>query len=276
VRPVDVGVSNWDCALEADCAYEPASMTDGPEDWGKSWPAIRLGMRVVKGFSEETAKAIEAARQHGSFKSVPDFARRVSAHAKPRRGDLHKLAAADAFRSMGLDRRQALWEVRGYEKPVPDLFRDLDPAEPAAPLPGISEQEHVTADYHATNLSLRAHPVSFYRDELRRQGIVTTASLRDRKHGDRVEVAGTIISYQRPGTAGGITFVTLEDETDVANLVVYKDFMEANRKVLLGSRYLVVSGKVEKQGDVIHVKVEGVRSLDEELPDIQTKARKFR
>ncbi|MCA8946559.1 MAG: error-prone DNA polymerase, partial [Planctomycetes bacterium] len=151
----------------------------------------------------------------------------------------------------------------------------LDPVEPAADLPGISEQEHVTADYHSTSLSLRAHPVSFYREQLRHQGVVTAGSLRYCNHGDRVEVAGTIIAYQRPGTAGGITFVTLEDETDVANLVVYKDFMEANRKVLLGSRYVIAAGMVERQGDVIHLKVEGVRSIDQELPDTKQKQRRF-
>ncbi|MCA8917517.1 MAG: error-prone DNA polymerase [Planctomycetes bacterium] len=275
VRPADINVSNWDCTLEGDLPYAPASLDAPPEDWGSSGPAIRLGLRVIKGLSEDTSRAIESARVDGRFESIPDFVRRTTRFVKPRRGDLHKLAAADAFQSMGLGRREALWEIRGYEKPVPDLFRNLDPVEPAADLPGISEQEHVTADYHSTSLSLRAHPVSFYREQLRHQGVVTAGSLRYCNHGDRVEVAGTIIAYQRPGTAGGITFVTLEDETDVANLVVYKDFMEANRKVLLGSRYVIAAGMVERQGDVIHLKVEGVRSIDQELPDTKQKQRRF-
>lgn len=276
VRPADIGISGWDCTLEGDSPCCAASLSDPPEDWGKPGPAIRLGLRVIKGLSESTARAIETARQTGgAFKSVPDFVRRVSLESRPRRGDLHKLASADAFQSLGLGRREALWEVRGFERAVPDMFRGLDPAEPAAPLPGISDQEHVTADYHSTSLSLRAHPVSFYRDDLQRQGVVTTGSLRDCAHGDRVEVAGQVLAYQRPGTAGGITFVTLEDETDVANLVVYKDFMEANRKVLLGSRYVIAAGMVERQGDVIHLKVEAVRSLDQHLPDTKQKQRRF-
>lgn len=278
VRPVDINISNWDCTLESDAAYAPAPLTATPEEWGKAGPALRLGLRVIKGLSEDTARALETARaSDGSFKSVPDLVRRLSGAVKRQRWsvDLHKLAVADAFQSLGLDRRQALWEVRGYSKPVPDLFRSLDPVEPEALLPGISDQDQVTADYHATSLSLRAHPVSFYREELQRQGVVTTGSLRQMQHGDQVEVAGTIISYQRPGTAGGITFVTLEDETDVANLVVYKDFMEANRKVLLGSRYVIAAGMVERQGDVIHLKVEGVRSLDDHLPDTRQKQRRF-
>jgi error-prone DNA polymerase len=165
--------------------------------------------------------------------------------------------------------------VRGLSKPVPELFMALDPAEPAAPLPQIDEREHVTSDYHSTGLSLRAHPVSFYRRQLAAEGVVPAAELRELENGIEVEVAGFAISYQRPSTAGGITFVTLEDETGVANLVVYKDFMEANRKVLLGSRYLAVRGRLERQGDVIHVKVEGVRSLDEHMPDTGQKSRRF-
>ncbi len=165
---------------------------------------------------------------------------------------------------------------RGYSAHVPGMFKGLDPAERPAILPGITEQEHVTSDYHSTGLSLRAHPVSFYRDILDEEGVATTAALRSMANGDRVEVAGYVTAYQRPETAGGITFITLEDETDVANLVVYKDFMAANRKVILGSKYLVVGGRVERQGEVIHVKVESVRSLDEALPDLGTKARRFR
>jgi error-prone DNA polymerase len=227
--------------------------------------------------SEDSARAIEQARADGPFKSVPDLVRRLSGRIKRQRWslDLHKLAASDAFQSLGLDRHAALWEVRGFSKPVPALFAALDPLEPQAPLPGMNEQEQVTSDYHATGLSLRAHPVSFYRRELEAEGVVPAAALRELQNGVQVEVAGYAISMQRPSTAGGITFVTLEDETGNSNLVVYKDFMEANRKVLLGSRYLAVRGKLEKHGDVIHVKVEHVRSIDDRLPDTQQKPRRF-
>lgn len=278
VHPPDINLSNKDCTLEATGPYERATLDNSiPEEWGEPGPAIRLGLRIVRGLSNETALAIEAARSTGQFKSVPDIVRRLADKVKRSRWqrDLHLLAAADAFGSLGLGRREALWEVRGYSGPVPELFRQLDPQETSAPLPGISDQEHVTSDYHSTGLSLRAHPVSFFRDELDRQGVVTTTVLRERSTGEKVEVAGFANAYQRPQTAGGVTFITLEDETDVANLIVYKDFMEANRKVLLGSRYLAVRGTIEREGDVIHLKVEGVRSLDEFLPDTKQKSRRF-
>jgi error-prone DNA polymerase len=234
-------------------------------------------MCVIKGMSEESAKAIEAARAKGPVKSVPDLVRRISASIKRQRlgVDLHKLAAADAFQSLGLDRRAALWEVRGYSQPVPAMFAGLDPVEPTAPLPDMNEQQQVTSDYQSTGLSLRGHPVSFYREQLSAEGVVPAAALREMQHGDELEVAGFANAYQRPQTAGGVTFITLEDETGVANLVVYKDFFEANRKVLLASRYLAVRGKLERQGDVIHVKVDGVRSLDEYMPDTKQKSRRF-
>lgn len=198
----------------------------------------------------------------------------ASPHRKWRR-DLHLLAAGDAFRSLGLGRREALWEARGYSEAVPDLFRNLDPVEPAAVLPSMTDVQEVTSDYHSTGLSLRAHPVSFARDFLDAEGVTPAAALATMQHGDFVEVAGYSIAMQRPGTAAGITFVTLEDETGVANLVVYKDFMEANRKVLLGSKYVIAGGKLERQGDVIHVKVEAVRSMDDMLPDTKEKVRRF-
>jgi error-prone DNA polymerase len=285
VLPVDVNVSEWDCTLEAAggrrqaaAVYKPAALDAPPADWGKAGPAIRLGMRVVKGLSEETARAIEAVRAEGPFRSVPDLVRRLSGKLSRQRwrGDLHKLAAADAFESLGLDRRAALWEVRGYSEPVPELFRALDPVEPAAPLPVISEQEQVTSDYQSTGLSLRAHPMSFYRDALDDAGVVPTGRLARMRDRDKAEVAGIILMRQRPATAGGITFITLEDETGIANLVIYKDFMEANRKVLLGSHFMAARGTVEREGEVIHLKVEGVRSLDELLPDVKTKSRNFR
>ncbi|MCB9896123.1 MAG: error-prone DNA polymerase [Planctomycetes bacterium] len=278
VRPVDVNWSSKDCTLETDAPYPPASMDTAPPEWGKTGPAIRLGLRVIKGLSEEAALAIERARAEGGpFKSIPDLMRRVSTaspHRKWRR-DLHLLAAGDAFRSLGLGRREALWEARGYSEAVPDLFRNLDPVEPAAVLPSMTDVQEVTSDYHSTGLSLRAHPVSFARDFLDAEGVTPAAALATMQHGDFVEVAGYSIAMQRPGTAAGITFVTLEDETGVANLVVYKDFMEANRKVLLGSKYVIAGGKLERQGDVIHVKVEAVRSMDDMLPDTKEKVRRF-
>lgn len=274
--PVDINASAWNCTLEGDGEYAPAALDTAQETWGMQGPALRLGMRLVRGLGQDLANAVSDARGSKPFVSVSDVYRRVAGRVTRRAllEGLARLAAADAFASLDVGRQHALWQVRGLSREVPKLFADLDRPD-EADLPGINEQDHVTLDYRTAHLSLRAHPVSFMRERLESEGVVPAAALREKATGDEVEVAGYAIGRQRPGTAGGVTFVTLEDETAIANLVVYSDFMEANRKVLIGSRYLAASGIVERHGDVIHLKVDGVRSLDATLPDIKQKSRNF-
>lgn len=235
VRPVDVNHSLWDNTLE--------------EKDGK-YCAVRLGFRQVKGLSEADMQALIAARGAGytginqlSDAGVPQAA-------------IEKLSDADAFRSLNLDRREALWEVPALsDKPI-GLFAG-QPSESTKEmqitLPFMTPAEHVVQDYAATGLSLKAHPVSFVREQLKLLHVTATANLSALKDGDAVKVAGLVTVRQRPGTAKGIIFITIEDETGFSNLVVWENVFESHRKEILQARLLMVEGKVQIEGEVIHV-----------------------
>ncbi len=177
------------------------------------------------------------------------------------RACLERLAAADAFRSMGLDRRQALWEVRGLPKEIPlPLFEHADAAEtgveqhvalPIMPLP-----EHVVNDYRTLRLSLKAHPMSFLRARAKARRILSCADLKTSRDGSRVSVAGVVLVRQRPGSAAGVVFMTIEDETGVANSVIWPKVLERERIVVMGARLVVVHGRVQRHEDIIHVVAE--------------------
>jgi error-prone DNA polymerase len=211
-----------------------------------------------------------AARPRKPFSDVPDLA----ARARVSRATLETLAAADAFRSLGLDRRQALWEVRGLsEAPPLPLFehaaaRDAGP-EPAVSLPLMPLSEHVVNDYQTLKLSLKAHPMEFLRALCAAEGILACDGLRGVKDGARVKVAGVVLVRQRPGSASGVVFMTLEDETGIANIVVWKDAFEANRRLVMTSSFLVVHGQVQREGEVIHVVAERFTDLSHRLSDLR-------
>jgi error-prone DNA polymerase len=168
---------------------------------------------------------------------------------------LEKLADADAFRSINHDRRQALWEVSTKEKPLA-IYRDqslTEFVEEGISLPEMSTSEHVVHDYAATSLSLKGHPVSFVREQLNQLHVLTASGLNTAKEGENVKVAGLILVRQRPGTANGICFITLEDETGTANIVVFPNLFNQYRKEIIQSRLLMVEGKLQREGEVIHV-----------------------
>jgi error-prone DNA polymerase len=171
---------------------------------------------------------------------------------------LERLADADAFRSLGMDRRQALWEVSTKDRPAPIYSghpnRGIE--EEKVTLPKMSLPEHVAHDYVSTSLSLKAHPVSFVRDQLNSLRVLSAASLANGRNGDLVKVSGLILVRQRPGTASGICFVTIEDETGCANLVVFQQLFDKYRKEILQSSLLMVEGKLQIEGEVIHVIVQ--------------------
>jgi len=237
VREVDVNLSYWDNTLE--------------EKSGK-YCAIRLGFRQVKGLQEEDLKMLVANRGGGyrTVQSVMD--------AGLTQAVLERLADADAFRSMGLDRRQALWQVAAladrpngmYEGQLPEAQREQD-----IELPAMSLPEHVLQDYGATGLSVKAHPVGFVREKLTMLNNVRTADLLHSADGTEVKVSGLVLVRQRPGTASGICFITIEDESGTANLVVFKKMFDKYRKEIVRARLLMVEGKVQKEGEVIHVVV---------------------
>jgi error-prone DNA polymerase len=234
VRPVDINYSNWDNQLE--------------EIAGK-YCALRLGFRQVKGLREEDMKTLIAARTK-MFISINQLRDTGLSEAA-----LEKLADADAFRSIGLDRRQALWEVSTKDQPV-ELFSgqpSADANEENVSLPEMSVSEHVVHDYAAISLSLKAHPVSFVREKLKQLHILSTNELTTAVDGQPVKVAGLVLVRQRPGTAGGICFMTIEDETGVANLVIFQNLFEEYRKPILQSKLIMVEGKLQVEGEVIHV-----------------------
>jgi error-prone DNA polymerase len=246
-HPVDINRSGRDCTLE-------------PTESGG--PALRLGFRQAKGLSDADADAIVAAREAGNgrpFSDAEDLWRRTRLNA----ATLEKLARADGFGSIGLSRRQALWAVRRLGPPPLPLFAaGGEPSEePAVALPAMAPGEEVSHDYAALRLSLKAHPVALLRPGLDREGVVPAAALATLSPGRLVTVAGLAITRQRPGTASGVIFVTLEDETAIANLIVWPRVFERHRRETLAARLLCVTGELQREGIVIHVIARHMRDL---------------
>ncbi|MET0299417.1 MAG: error-prone DNA polymerase [Flavitalea sp.] len=237
VKEADINYSFWDNSLE--------------EKSGK-YCVLRLGFRQIKGLREEDMQLLVSKRGEG-FQSIDQLR-----DAGIPESALEKLADADAFRSITLDRRQALWEVSTRNDRPEALFAGQpspDAKFEQVSLPLMSQSEHVIQDYAATSLSIKAHPVSFVREKLEQLRITPTGSLKDLKDGDFVKVAGLVLVRQRPGTAAGVCFMTIEDETGVANLVVFQKLFDQYRKEILQSRLIMVEGKLQIEGEVIHVVV---------------------
>ena len=241
VRGVDVNFSDWDNTLEP----------IGPDTF-----ALRLGLRQVDGMRADAAARLEAARAH-PFADIAELRARARLDA----GTLRRLAAADAMRSMGLDRRAALWQAQAVtDAPELALFAAAEAsdegAEPRVSLPAMPVAEHVVADYQTLRLSLKAHPMAFFRASLAQQGYTTAGGLSGLGRGRRVRLAGLVLVRQKPGSAKGVCFITLEDETGVANLVIWPALFEAFRPAIMAARLLAVEGRVQSDGAVIHVVAE--------------------
>ncbi|MGC4041929.1 MAG: error-prone DNA polymerase [Flavobacterium sp.] len=258
ITPVDINYSDWDNKLE--------------EKSGKYY-TVRLGFRQVKGLSSEDMELLIAARQK-PFESVNALLDAgVSMFA------LEKLADADAFRSIRLDRRQALWEVAALSDSPIGMFQGQPSQsinEPQLELPFLTEAAHVVEDYATVGLSLKAHPVSFVRPQLNNLKVTPTGNLGRMKNGDKIKVAGLITVRQRPGTAKGVLFVTIEDESGFANLVIWEKVFETYRREIIQARLLMVEGKLQIEGEVIHVIVNRCYNLSSLLrgmtanPDVES------
>jgi len=269
-REVDVNLSDWDCTLEP--LPSPSGRGVGGEGIHprhaemtphiRTTHAVRLGLRQIIGVKEkDMLRLVE--RRGEAYDSVRDLWLRSGLSSAV----LERLADADAFRSLGLDRRQALWAVRGLDR-VGDqddlpLFasRPERDAEPDARLPPMPLGAHVVEDYRRLSLSLKAHPASFMRSRLSARGILRSETLRSVKNGERITVAGLVLVRQRPGTAGGVIFMTLEDETGVANIIVWPKVFERLRAIVLGSRFVAVTGKLQSEQGVIHIVAERMNDL---------------
>ncbi|MBX3594903.1 error-prone DNA polymerase [Sphingomonas sp.] len=268
VHPVCINDSGWDMRMLTDRPNRRPRHagfwgTDG--EWAGLMP-LRLGMRIVHGLAREDGEAILNARRAGPFVSIEDAWQR--SRVKP--AALERLARADAFRSLGIDRRQALWAIRALGQAPLDLFAAADlregrivaaHSEPPVVLDPLSAGREVVEDYRATQLSLRAHPLAFLRDRLTAQGIRPCGDLTGMKDGARVHVAGLILVRQRPGSARGVVFVTLEDETGIANAVLWPDRFEAHRRTVMAATMLAIRGRVQREGIVIHVVADAITDL---------------
>jgi error-prone DNA polymerase len=234
VKQVDINFSEWDNKLE--------------EKSGKYF-VLRLGFRQVKGLRKEDIDKLIKGRvkMYNTINELRD--------TKLSDAALEKLADADAFRSIGLDRREALWETSIKDRPVALFSGQVSPGtqKERIALPVMKDSEHVVHDYASTSLSLKAHPISFIREKLDQLHILPGNKLSAGKDGDFVKVAGLVLVRQRPGTAKGICFMTIEDETGFVNLVIFENLFEKFRKEILQSKLIMVEGKLQIQGEVIHV-----------------------
>ena len=228
VRPPEVSASDWDCTLEAG--------------------AVRLGLRRVGGLSEAAASRIVSARAAGPFASAEDLARRAALG----RRELRCLAEGGALAALAGHRRQAHWAVAGL-RPAAGLLREAPLGETLLELPAPGEGEDIVADYASLGLTLGRHPVALLRGRLHDLKLISAQALGARAHGSRVRAAGLVTCRQRPDTASGVVFVTLEDETGTVNVVVWRDLVERQRRELLGARLLGVEGVIERDGDVVHL-----------------------
>jgi len=271
VREVDVNCSEWDCTLES----SPSPSGERVRRWGSpgshdspapsplrgSSPplkergvSLRLGLRQIDGLHHDAADRLVAKRP---YRTVDELRTRggVPVHA------IQRLAAADAFRSMGLDRRAALWDSRAL-KTAPDLplftyadTRDEGSESHPAQLPPMPLSEHVVNDYQTIRLSLKAHPMRFLREQYDARKFITADRLNSIRDGKRLSIAGLVLIRQRPGSAKGVVFITIEDETGIANLVIWPDVFDKQRKIVMGARLMAVHGIVQRDPDseVIHV-----------------------
>ncbi|GJD53336.1 Error-prone DNA polymerase [Methylobacterium crusticola] len=255
-RPVDVNASRWDCTLE------------GP---GGGQLAVRLGLRLVRGLPNRDGARLVTAREADLYRSVEDLWRRAAVPLAA----LRQLAAADAFRSLGLGRRDALWAIRGLAPAPLPLFRALDPGgaapewnEAAVTLAPLREGAAVVADYRAAGLSLGRHPVAFLRADLARDGMVACGALARARDGARLTVAGLVLVRQKPGSAKGVMFVTLEDESEVANLVVWPSLFARQRSLILSASMMGARGRVQREGRVVHLVADHLIDLSDLLAQV--------
>jgi error-prone DNA polymerase len=267
IRPVCANASRWDCTLE-------------PTDDGGRF-AVRLGLRMVKGLANVHAAAIITARADQPFASIDDLWRRAGVPSAA----LVQLAEADAFRpALGLARREALWAIKALrDEPLP-LFAaaaareaEIVPEvnEPAVVLRPMTAGSEVVEDYGHVGLTLRAHPLRFLREDLRRRRIVTCAEAMTTRDGRWLEAAGIVLVRQRPGSAKGVMFITLEDETGIANLVVWAKVFEANRRAILSASMMSVRGRIQREGDVVHLVAQRITDLSADLASVGSRDAAF-
>ena len=254
VRSPDVTISQWDCTLEK----------------SGSDPVLRLGLRMIAGLKEESVARIVEERAQRPFAHVANLAHR----ARLDRRDLTALAAAGALAALAGHRHEAVWEVAGVEK-LPPILSGATHDEASAALPAPTEGQDIVADYRTLGLTLGRHPLALLRRKLKAKRLVTAADIARTPHGRVGRTAGIVIGRQRPDTASGVIFVTLEDETGATNVIVWRDLSDRQRRELLGARLMAVYGRVEREGEVVHLIAGRLVDLTPMLGSLQTHSRDF-
>nr|WP_193557285.1 error-prone DNA polymerase [Microvirga pakistanensis] len=259
VHPVDINHSRWDCTLEP---------TRSPKRF-----AVRLGFRMVHGLANAHGALIPLARAERRYSSIEDLWRRAVIPVSA----LERLAEADAYGSIGVNRRDALWTIKGLSDEVMPLFAAADErerairseaVEPAVDLVPMTEGREVVEDYRSKGLTLRRHPLAFLRQELTERRIRSCASLQHVRDGQRVAVAGLVLVRQKPGSAKGVTFMTIEDETDVANIVIWSTVFEKHRRLILSTGMIGCRGRLQREGGVTHLIAEHLIDLSDLLRSV--------
>jgi error-prone DNA polymerase len=248
VRPIEVTRSDWNCTLEGE----------------RDQLVLRLGLRYVRGLQQAAAEHILTSRAHQPFTSISDLTKRVPELS---RSDLRMLATVGTLNcisvgaGVNLHRRDALWQVQKYSSRVAPMLENIAEEDEISPLVPMSTEERLVADYHGTGLTIGAHPMSYRREELRRMGIVSASELKKLPNNKPVIAAGAVITRQRPGTAKGLIFLTLEDETGHANVIVMPGVYNADPMVVVHERFIRVQGRVQNQEGIVHVKAERITPL---------------
>jgi error-prone DNA polymerase len=261
VKAVDVTCSEWNCTIEHD--DEKLS--------------LRMGLRYARGVSQAAAEALVQARRQRPFHSIDDLAGRVPLLSK---GDLRVLAQIGALNNIGkqngvtLHRRDALWQAQKAAQPVGSLLKSISELDSSSPLERMTTDERLVADYHGTGMTVDRHPLFYRREELRAMGAKTARELAGIGDGEKVRVAGCVIARQRPGTAKGFIFMSMEDETGIANVIITPDFYKSNTMAVLRERFVVIDGTLQNKEKVVHIKAEKIIGLP--ALEIAPPARNFR
>jgi error-prone DNA polymerase len=249
VRPIDVSCSNWNCSLEHENSVKPA---------------LRIGLRYVRGLQQAAGDELVRAREQRPFTSTEDLAQRVPELSRANLAMLARIGALNrigAVENINLHRRDALWQIEKAARPVGPLLKEVTEPDSASPLAKMDLEERLVADFHGTGMTIGPHPMAYRRQILRRMGIKSSSELRELAHGKPAVVAGCVITRQRPGTAKGLIFLTLEDETGNANVIVAPDLYSSDPAVVLHERFIRVQGIVQNQDGIVHLKAQKILPL---------------
>jgi error-prone DNA polymerase len=257
VKPIDVQQSDWLCTLEPE-----------GDDRANRF-ALRLGLLYARGLRHEVGEALVQARNKRVFESIHDLAFRVP---EMRKSALTMLAKIGALNWLGenIHRRNALWQVEYAGRPTGPLLSELPERDEESPLARMTVDERLAADFHGTGVTVGPHPMAYHRDTLSRMGIVCSSDLQNLKHGRKTRIAGCVIARQRPGTAKGFVFLSLEDETGISNAIVTPAVYEQYRRIVTYGKFLLVEGKLQNQENVVSVKADVVRPLEISGMDVRS------